>query len=194
MPKRRDDLFKRLTQLFKGGPSIRRKVRAFRTPSASTAVEVFKKSYSQVYSNALNAYGSYDRMSRYADFAEMTYCLAGDTKIAVPGGYKTLEELSFQYGLDEEFYVYAYDHEKQQIVPALGKQARQTRVDDAWKVTFDSGKSITGSANHRLMLRDGTYRRIDELREGDSMMPFYRRDFYKNLQEGEEKDSGDGYR
>lgn len=443
MPKRRDDLFKRLTQLFKGGPSIRRKVKAFRTPSASTAVEVFKKSYSQVYSNALNAYGSYDRMScsmltrvaipgpegfktlqelaelypdgeqfivyafdhargrlvpawahhsrctdikptvkltfddsstlvctsdhecmlrdgtyrdagdlkpgdnmmpfyrrqfngtskedgkkfhgyrsvytmgreegtwrgwtsehrmvaewfhdrklkkgeehihhidhdpennnpenlefvdakehaplsgracmhlaehviyeqeadsyeqlqqtisnhivvsvepwetlpvgdltvdgyenfatdtiithnsRYADFAEMTYCLAGDTKIAVPGGYKTLEELSSQHGFDEEFYVYAYDHEKQQIVPAMGKQARQTMVTDAWKVTFDSGKSITGSANHRLMLRDGTYRRIDELHEGDSMMPFYRRDFYKNLQEGEEKDSGDGYR
>lgn len=70
---RRDDLFRRLTQLFRGGPSIKRKVRAFRTPSASTAVEVFKKSYSQVYSNALNAYGQYDRMSRYADFSEMEY-------------------------------------------------------------------------------------------------------------------------
>jgi hypothetical protein len=70
---RHNELFKRLTQLFRGGPSIKRKVRAFRTPAASTAVEIFKKSYSQVYSNALNAYGQYDRMSRYADFSEMEY-------------------------------------------------------------------------------------------------------------------------
>lgn len=73
MVSKRNDLFKRLTQLFRGGPSVKRKVRAFRTPTASTAVEVFKKSYSQVYSNALNAYGQYDRMSRYADFSEMEY-------------------------------------------------------------------------------------------------------------------------
>ena len=37
---RRNELFKRLTQLFRGGPSIKRKVRAFRTPTTSTAVEV----------------------------------------------------------------------------------------------------------------------------------------------------------
>jgi len=82
MAKPRNDLFRRLTALFRGGPTVKRKVKAFRSPSASTAVEIFKKSYSQVYSNALNAYGQYDRMARYADFSEMEYCLHGDTKIA----------------------------------------------------------------------------------------------------------------
>ena len=189
--RRRADLFKRLTQLFRGGPTIRRRVKAFRQPVASTAVEVFKKSYSQVYSNALNAYGQYDRMSRYADFSEMEYCLTGDTKIATPCGYKTLKQLSEEYGPDDTFYVYAYDHEKKGLTPALGKQARQTRVDEAFKVTFDSGTSITGTANHRLMLRDGTYCRIDELKTGDSMMPFYRRAWYGA---GKGTDEGDQYR
>lgn len=191
MAERRTDLFRRLTSLFRGGPTVKRKVKSFRSPSASTAVEVFKKSYSQVYSNALNAYGQYDRMSRYADFSEMEYCLHGDTKIAVPDGYKTIKELADEYGLDKEFIVYAYDHEKGKIVPAVGRQARQTRFDHAWKVTFDSGMEIIGTGNHRLMKRDATFCRIDELKAGDSMMPFYRRAWYG---EGKGTDSGDGYR
>lgn len=130
----------------------------------------------------------------FAKQSEMEYCLAGETKIATPDGYKTIEQLSNEYGLDKEFYVYAYDHEKKQIVPAVGKQARQTRIDEAFKVTFDSGLTITGTANHRLMLRDGSYKRIDELISGDSMMPFYRRDFYNAQQNIKGAEPKDGYR
>jgi hypothetical protein len=124
----------------------------------------------------MSAYGTYDRMARYSDYSEMEYCLHADTLIAVPGGFKTIKELSEEYSNDEEFIVYSYDHNKKQIVPALGKQARQTRIEKTYKVLFDSGKEIIGTANHKLMLRDGTFRRIDELNTDDSMMPFYRRD------------------
>jgi len=129
--------------------------------------------------------------SRYADFAEMEYCLAGDTQIATLDGYKTIKQLSEEYSADDTFYVYAYDHEKKSIVPALGKHARQTRFDHAWKVTFNSGKEIIGTANHRLMKRDGTFCRIDGLSAGDSMMPFYRKSWYG---EGKGTDSGTDYR
>lgn len=110
--------------------------------------------------------------SRYSDFQEMQYCLSGDTLIAVPGGFKSIKELAEAYGLDQPFIVYAYDHNKQQIVPAWGKQARHTRTCEAFKVTFDSGKTITGSGNHLLMMSDSTYRRIDQLKTNDKLMPF----------------------
>ena len=126
--------------MFRSGPVVKRKIVNVDNKYTATAFEAFRKNQSQIYSNAMSNYGTYDRMARYSDFSEMEYCLHGDTKIAVPDGYKTLKELSELYGLDETFVVYAYDHNKQQIVPALGKQARKTRTDMSFKVTFDSGK------------------------------------------------------
>jgi hypothetical protein len=64
-------LFNRLTKLFRSGPIVKRRVKNFNQPAASSALEVFKRAHSDVYSNTLSAYGSYDRMSRYSDFSEM---------------------------------------------------------------------------------------------------------------------------
>ena len=64
-------LFNRLTRLFRSGPVVKRRVKNYQQPAASSALEVFKKAHSSVYSNTLSAYGSYDRMSRYSDFSEM---------------------------------------------------------------------------------------------------------------------------
>ena len=64
-------LFNRLTQLFRSGPVVKRRVRNYQTPSASSALEVFRRAHSDIYNNTLSAYGSFDRMSRYSDFAEM---------------------------------------------------------------------------------------------------------------------------
>jgi len=70
MPKQ-PSLFNRLTRLFRSGPIVKRRVKDYRQPAASSALEVFKRAHSDVYSNTLSAYGSYDRMSRYSDFSEM---------------------------------------------------------------------------------------------------------------------------
>ena len=67
-------LFRRLTQLFRSGPVVKRKVRDFESSSrTSSAFELFRKSQSHVYSTAMSAYGTYDRMARYSDFSEMEY-------------------------------------------------------------------------------------------------------------------------
>jgi len=63
--------FNRLTRLFRSGPIVKRKVRAYREPTTGTAIQQFQRSQSHVYANAISAYGMYDRMSRYADFQEM---------------------------------------------------------------------------------------------------------------------------
>jgi len=65
------NLFQRLTQLFRSGPVIRRKVKNFSEPTASSAYEMFRRNQSDIYSSTVSAYGAFDRMSRYSDFSEM---------------------------------------------------------------------------------------------------------------------------
>lgn len=71
--KKEKSLFSRLTKLFRSGPVVKRKIRSIDNKSSSytSSLEIFKRSHSDVYSSTLSAYGSYDRMSRYSDFAEM---------------------------------------------------------------------------------------------------------------------------
>ena len=71
MADRNRNLFGRLTQLFRAGPTIKRRVRDFQGPSASSALETFRRAHNDVYNSTLSAYGQYDRMSRYSDFSEM---------------------------------------------------------------------------------------------------------------------------
>lgn len=194
---RNESFFQRLTRLFRSGPAIQRRIKGQNVGSyydtkliqgnygyRAPAPFGFGRENSPF--SVLGSYGMLDRMARYAEFAEMEYCVHGDTKIAVPGGFKTIKELADEYGLDGEFIVYSWDHSKGKIVPAVGRQARQTRTDHAYKVTFDSGKEIIGTSNHRLMKRDGTYCEIGDLKPGDAMMPFYRRSVASHGVEGQE--------
>ena len=66
------NLFKKLTDLFRSGPVVRRRIKKFKGTTASkSSLEVFRKAHSDVYNSTLSAYGSYDRMARYSDFSEM---------------------------------------------------------------------------------------------------------------------------
>lgn len=70
----KSSMFSKLTKLFRSGPVVKRSVRKINSPNASvssTAVDVFRKAHSDVYNATVSAYGSFDRMSRYSDFAEM---------------------------------------------------------------------------------------------------------------------------
>lgn len=72
MAERNRNLFSRLTQLFRSGPTIKRRVRDFSGPkSASSALEIFRRAHNDVYNSTISSYGQYDRMSRYSDFSEM---------------------------------------------------------------------------------------------------------------------------
>lgn len=74
MAKNDKSLFRRLTLLFRSGPVIKRTVRNFDGESSTTSAwDVFRKTQSHVYSTAMSAYGTYDRMARYSDFSEMEY-------------------------------------------------------------------------------------------------------------------------
>ena len=55
MADNKGSLFTRLTKLFRSGPVVRRKVRDFSQPGASSALEVFRKAHSDVYNSTLSA-------------------------------------------------------------------------------------------------------------------------------------------
>ena len=65
------NIFQRLTSLFRSGPVVKRKVRMQTPGMSSSATSLFKRAHNDVYNTTLSAYGSFDRMSRYSDFAEM---------------------------------------------------------------------------------------------------------------------------
>ena len=66
MAENNNNLFRRLTKLFRSGPVIKRKVQNFEKSgnNTSSAFEAFRKNQSQAYSAAMSAYGAYDRMAR----------------------------------------------------------------------------------------------------------------------------------
>jgi hypothetical protein len=109
----------------------------------------------------------------------MEYCLAGETQIVTPNGSISIKELA-DLGRDNEFIVYAYDHNTNKVIPAMAYNAHYTRDDMTYKITFDDGKYIIATIEHQLMKRDGSFERVMNLKVGDSMMPFYRKSFYNN--------------
>jgi len=119
------------------------------------------------------------RLASFYDYESMEYCIAGETKIATPNGFITIKELA-EKGRDYEFITYAYDHNLKKVVPAKGRNAHYTRDEMTYKVIFDDNSYIITTWEHQLMKRDGSFERVMNLKEGDSMMPFYRKSFYNN--------------
>lgn len=73
MAESRSNIFQRLTRLFRSGPVVKRNIVKPDDKYTSSAFEMFRKNQSKVYSSAMSAYGTYDRMARYSDFSEMEY-------------------------------------------------------------------------------------------------------------------------
>ena len=71
MAEKKENLFNRLTRMFRTGPIVKRKIRNAGPSSTSSATQFFKRAHSDIYNSTLSAYGSFDRLSRYSDFSEM---------------------------------------------------------------------------------------------------------------------------
>ena len=97
-------------------------------------------------------------------------CLTGDTRIKLlDGTSKTLEELYNSKA--ENFYVYSVD-EKGNIVPGKADSVVLTRKNaEILKVTLDNGEYFKCTPDHKIMLRDGSYKEAQDLKEGDALMP-----------------------
>ncbi|PCI27525.1 hypothetical protein COB55_05645 [Candidatus Wolfebacteria bacterium] len=133
----------------------------------------FEKLTSNLYQQSV--YYETTRLASYGDFEAMEFSIVGNTKIATPDGFITIKELADK-GIENEFVVYSYDHNLKRLVSAKARNAHYTRDEMTYKIIFDDSSRIIATHGHRFLKRNGTYCKVEDLEEGDSMMPFYETD------------------
>ena len=162
------NLFAKLTRLFRSGPIVRRKVRNIRQSNASSALDVFRKAQSDIYSSVLSSYGSFDRMSRYSDF-----CLVGETLISTvdtdtPLSIKEIFK-RFDEGINTR--VFSHNTENNQLSIENVVNAWWTGVKQIWEIEVNNEFVVRCTDNHPFLLINGTYQHASLLRENDTLMP-----------------------
>ena len=86
----------------------------------------------------------------------------------------TIKKLSEMVKNGEEVWSYAIQDETKAIVPSKIVWCDLTRKNsELYRVTLDNGTHIDTTPDHLYKLRDGSYKRADELTIGQSLMPFY---------------------
>lgn len=97
------------------------------------------------------------------------WCLTGDTKIRTLNGWHRIDTL-----VNKEFYVWGYSEQEKRLVPTKAKRCWKTFNNaEVIAIGLDDGNELKCTPDHKIMLRDGTYKPAGELKEGDSLMPFY---------------------
>jgi len=105
------------------------------------------------------------------DHLNAGWCFTGDTEVALLNG--TTQAIKDLVG--KTFWVYSVDTNGK-IVPGYVSEVFETkRVTELVEITLDTGASFCCTPEHRIMLRDGTYKAAEELVPGQSLMPLYRK-------------------
>lgn len=100
----------------------------------------------------------------------MMDCFTADTLVAVADGRNAV---SFGELVREGNDVDVYASKNGRTVVRRMRNIRKVRANVALlRVYFDDGSFVRCTPEHQFMLRDGTYRRADELTSGDSLMRF----------------------
>ncbi|MCI0464168.1 MAG: hypothetical protein L0Z62_45115, partial [Gemmataceae bacterium] len=98
-------------------------------------------------------------------------CVTGDTLIAVADGRNAVPIRDL---VGQTVNVYTWDHAAHKTVIApmcnIGVKRRDVAV---YRVTLDDGSFFRATDDHRIMLRDGSYRQARDLKAGDSLNPFH---------------------
>lgn len=109
-------------------------------------------------------------------YKENPLCLTLDTKIDLLDGRSVpLTALIEEYKEGKENWVYSIDTTRNnKVVPGKIEWAGVTRKNAKLvEVFIDNGKSIRCTPDHKFMLRDGSYKEVQLLQPGDSLMPKY---------------------
>ena len=103
-------------------------------------------------------------------------CFSGDTQVALADGREiSFEQLVAEQNAGKEHFVYTIRRDGQ-IGIERAIHARITKKNAAVvRVSLDNGEQIVCTPDHRFMLRDGSYLPAEQLQNGASLMPLYRK-------------------
>lgn len=128
----------------------------------------------------------YDTMTRLAQDFSMRYplihgqgnwgCFTKDTKVKLTDG----RDLSFEDLIKEDMegkinFTYTVNSLGLISISKIKKPRLTIENAEIIKVALDNGKEIKCTPNHPFMLKDGEYKEAENLKSGDSLMPFYQR-------------------
>lgn len=92
-------------------------------------------------------------------------CLVGDTLIVTKEGVFPISELAGQL-----VNMLQYNSEQAEYQYCTAPVVLTKYVSDTIRITLDDGSIFEGTPDHRVMLIDGTYKRLDELTEDDEVL------------------------
>ncbi len=132
--------------------------------------------------NRMHRYREYDRLRGMAEI-EMALtviademCMSGDTEITTPayeGGVRTLEWL-VENKAGERFLVYSFDSDSGDYTLAWAYDPRLVGEREVLEILLDDGSRFRFTPDHRVMMKDESWRTVGSLKPGDRLMPFYR--------------------
>jgi len=99
----------------------------------------------------------------------LTACLTGDTKIRTLEGKIPIKDLVGR----KDVSVWCYDLEQKKITIGRVTECFLSNPSaPVYEITIDNGRTVRATANHPFLLRNGEYAKVDDLKPGDSLMPF----------------------
>lgn len=130
-------------------------------------------------SNRISRYKEYERLRAVPEietcltiFADEA-CVAGNTKVATPFGFKNIKTLA-EENANDKFLVYCYDFKKKDYTLGWGHHPRKTKTSETVELIFDNGGKLECTPDHKILLRSGEWIQAENLKVGDDLMPFYR--------------------
>ena len=89
------------------------------------------------------------------------HCVTGDTLVLTDKGWLQIKDFT-----DTIRYVVSHDGDLHRCY-----DVRKTQENvSVFTIKTEDGRKVTATANHRFMLADGTWKRLDELKPGDDLM------------------------
>jgi DNA gyrase subunit B len=102
-------------------------------------------------------------------------CFTGDTMVALASGKsRSFADLAADWEKGITHFGYTTNKAGRVVVAPLVEPRLTKRNAPLVRVTLDNGESVRCTPDHLFRLRDGSYRRADQLAAGDSLMPLYR--------------------
>ena len=103
-------------------------------------------------------------------------CVTGDTEVSTIDGSQSMLRVIERISKGESVFVYAYDFEKSRIaVKRVLEGGKTGEGKEVWRIAFDNEQEIRATPDHKFLLRSGKYRKLRDLKPGDSLMPFYKK-------------------